>query len=54
VAYTLERAGQDMRLRRMGMPRSYDYSNGDRTYLHMVNGIDAQSVAHAVLGFFGE
>lgn len=54
VAHTLELAGQDMRLRRMGMPRSYNYSNGDRVYLHAVNGIDAHSVARAALGFFGE
>jgi transketolase len=54
VAHTLELADTDMRLRRMGMPRSYDYSNGDRAFLHAANGIDARSVAQAALKLFGQ
>ena len=40
--------GLRLPVRHMGMPRSYEYSNGDRQHLHQVNGIDADRVARAV------
>lgn len=48
VDFTLELGGEHLPTRRMGMPRSYEYSNGDRQYLHRVNGLDADSVARVI------
>ncbi len=48
VNQSLAAKGLRLTLRHMGMPRSYEYSNGDRHHLHKANGIDADSIAQAV------
>lgn len=52
IGYSLELAGVDMSLRRMGMPSHYEYSNGDREALHVAAGIDVASVTDNIVRHF--